>query len=155
MPKACLWLLADDTALDVNNLNTDTLITDVKHKLKIGHEWCPNSLLFMTRKWIWFVSKKNKPFPQNFTDIVTEVMTIHSFFSAKNLGVVLDAKRVGTSMLNQFVHTLVHLIESIPGCQLKLADKYTMHLSCNMESKSMDVVHNQIYLRYKLCKINS
>ena len=38
MPNACLRLFADDTALVVNNSNTDTLITDVKHKLKMVHE---------------------------------------------------------------------------------------------------------------------
>ena len=40
MPNACLRLFADDTALVVNNSNIDTLIVDVKHKLKIVHEWC-------------------------------------------------------------------------------------------------------------------
>ena len=40
MPNACLRLCADETALVVNNSNIDTLIADVKHKLKMVHECC-------------------------------------------------------------------------------------------------------------------
>ena len=164
MPNACLRLYADDTALVVNNSNIDTLIADVKHKLKMVHEWCTCNKLTINDTKTNFVlfQMKNKPVPQNLTEIATEVMTIQRVCSAKYLGVVLDENCVGMSMLNRFakhwLSTLVYLITSKPGYQWNLPDNYTMHLSTrayNMELKSMDVVHNQIYLRYKLCKINS
>ena len=94
MPNACLRLFADDTALVVNNSNIDTLIADVKHKLKMVHEWCTCNKLTINDTKTNFVlfQMKNKPVPQNFTEIVTEVMTIQRVCSAKYLGVVLDEK---------------------------------------------------------------
>ena len=50
MPNACLRLFADDTAPVVNNSNFDTLIADVKHKLKMIHEFyfsCEGAYLMM------------------------------------------------------------------------------------------------------------
>ena len=49
MPNGCLILLADDTALAVKTSNTDTLIADVKHKLKMVHEWCDKLTLNYTK----------------------------------------------------------------------------------------------------------
>ena len=91
MPNACLRLFADDTALVVNNSNIDTLIADVKHKLKMVHEWCTCNKLTINDTKANFVlfQMKNKPVPQNFTEIATEVMTIQRVCSAKHPGVVL------------------------------------------------------------------
>ena len=94
MPNACLRLFADDTALVVNNSNIDTLIADVKHKLKMAHEWCPCNKLTINDTKTNFVlfQMKNKPVPQNLTEIATEVMTNQTVCSAKYLGVVLVIK---------------------------------------------------------------
>ena len=74
MPKTCLRLFADDTALVVNNSNIDTLITDVRHKLKIVHELCTCKKLTIndTKANFVMLQMKNKPVPQNFTQLWLE-----------------------------------------------------------------------------------
>ena len=95
MPNACLRLFADDTALVVNTSNIDTPIADVKHKLKMVHEWCTCNKFTINDTKTNFVlfQTKNTPTPHNFTEIATEVMTIQKVCSVKYLGVVLDKKK--------------------------------------------------------------
>ena len=64
MPNACLRLFADDNALVVNNSNTDTLITDVKDKLKMVHEYCTCNKLTCDK--LCFVSNEKQDCPPKF-----------------------------------------------------------------------------------------
>ena len=63
IPNACLRLFAHDTDLVVTNANIDTLITDVKHKLKLVHEWCGCNKLTIndTKKTFVLFQMKNCP----------------------------------------------------------------------------------------------